>query len=70
MLFYSFFICDELAGRELGGGYIRARNAREARAALPFPGALITPLGRTADWPPHAKGAVAWAYRAPDLRLH
>ncbi|MEL6767015.1 MAG: hypothetical protein AAFP17_07535 [Pseudomonadota bacterium] len=70
MQFYSFFICDEAAGRELGGGYIRARNAREAKAALPFPGALITPLERAADWPPHATGAVAWAYRSPELRMN
>ncbi|MEM7496407.1 MAG: hypothetical protein AAF371_00275 [Pseudomonadota bacterium] len=70
MQFYSFFICDEVAGRELGGGYIRARNAREAKAAMPFPGALITPVAHETAWPTHAHGPVAWAYRAPELRLH
>ncbi|MEM8760325.1 MAG: hypothetical protein AAGE83_08395 [Pseudomonadota bacterium] len=70
MRFYSFFICDEVRGLELGGGYIRARNAREAKAALPYPNALITPAASVAEWPNGTKGQVAWAYRAPELQLH
>ncbi|MEM7529567.1 MAG: hypothetical protein AAF416_18170 [Pseudomonadota bacterium] len=69
MQLYSFFICDEAEGRELGGGYIRARNAREARRMLPFSDALISPA-REKTWPEGAKGAVAWAYRSPELRVN
>ncbi|MEM6679882.1 MAG: hypothetical protein AAF675_18620 [Pseudomonadota bacterium] len=70
MQYYSFFICDEEAGRELGGGYIRARNAREARATVPYRDAQITPVADAPVWPTDATGPIAWAYRSPQLKLH
>ncbi|MEO1460338.1 MAG: hypothetical protein AAFV49_22630, partial [Pseudomonadota bacterium] len=57
----------EAAGRELGGGYVRARSAGEALARVPYPDVSLTPLPDGSRWPPHAPGPVAWEYRAPTL---
>lgn len=67
MRYFSFFICDRGRGRELGGGYIRARSANEALQAVPYPDLDLTPLPDGSRWPAHASGPVAWEYRSPVL---